>query len=74
MTGYETFALYNSLKLHFTKDSFDFFKYGGKSRISVNAFENRKDKWFFYKISLFKFLTCFTFVGKCMIKNIENMK
>ena len=51
MTGYETFALYNALKLHFTKDSFDFFKYGGKSRVSVNAFENRKDKWFFYKIS-----------------------
>ena len=51
MTGYDTFALYNSLKLHFTKDSFDFFKYGGKSRISVNAFENRKDKWHFYKIS-----------------------
>ena len=51
MTGYETFALFNSLKLHFTKDSFDYFKYGGKSRVSVNAFENRKDKWFFYKIS-----------------------
>ncbi len=44
MTGYETFALYNSLKLHFSKESFDFFKYGGKSKISVNAFENRKDK------------------------------
>ena len=51
MTGYETFALYNSLKLHFSKESFDFFKYGGKSKISVNAFENRKDKWHFYKIS-----------------------
>ena len=51
MTGYETFGLYQSLKLHFTTDSYDYFKYGGKSRISVDAFENRKDKYHFYKLS-----------------------
>lgn len=51
ITGYETFGLYQSLKLHFTTDSYDFFKYGGKSRISVDAFENRKDKYHFYKLS-----------------------
>lgn len=51
MTGYEAFALYNSLKLHFSSDSYDFFKYGGKSKISVDSFENRKDKYYFYKLS-----------------------
>jgi hypothetical protein len=51
MTGYETFSLYQSLKLHFTTDSYDYFKYGGKSKISVDAFENRKDKYHFYKLS-----------------------
>lgn len=51
MTGYETFGIYQSLKLHFTTDSYDFHKYGGKSRISVDAFENRKDKYQFYKLS-----------------------
>lgn len=51
MTGYETFGLYQSLKLHFTTDSYDYFKYGGKSKISVDAFENRKDKYYFYKLS-----------------------
>lgn len=51
MTGYETFGIYQALKLHFTTDSYDFFKYGGKSKISVDAFENRKDKYHFYKLS-----------------------
>lgn len=51
ITGYETFALYQSIKLHFSTDSYDFFKYGGKSKVSVDSFENRKDKYFFYKLS-----------------------
>lgn len=51
MTGYEAFGLYESLKLHFSKDSYDFFKYNGKTNHSVQTFENRKDKYFFYKLS-----------------------
>lgn len=51
ITGYEAFSLYQAIKLHFTTASYDFFKYGGKSRISVDSFENRKDKYHFYKLS-----------------------
>lgn len=51
MTGYEVFGIYQALKLHFTTDQYDFFKYNGKSHISVEAFEKRKDKWHFYKLS-----------------------
>ena len=51
MTGYEAFGLYESLKLHFAKDSYDFFKYNGKTNISITAFDNRKDKYHFYKLS-----------------------
>ena len=51
MAGYEAFCLFSSLKLHFTQESYDYFKYGGKSRTSIDAFENKKDKWFFYKLS-----------------------
>lgn len=51
ITGYEAFGIYQALKLHFTTDSFDFFKYNGKSKISVSSFEIRKDKWYFYKLS-----------------------
>ncbi len=51
MTGYETFGIYESLKLHFSKDTYDFFKYNGKTNHSVQSFENRKDKYHFYKLS-----------------------
>ena len=51
MTGYEAFSLYTSLKLHFNSDTYDFFRYNGKVNTSVDAFENRKDKWHFYKLS-----------------------
>jgi len=51
MTGYEAFCLYHTLKLHFTTESYDYFKYNGKSNVSVDAFENRKDKYHFYKLS-----------------------
>ena len=51
MTGFEAFGLYESLKLHFAKDSYDFFRYNGKTNISITAFENRKDKYHFYKLS-----------------------
>ncbi len=51
MTGYEAFGIYQALKLHFTTDSYDFFKYNGKTNVSVTAFENRKDKYHFYKLS-----------------------
>jgi hypothetical protein len=51
MTGYEAFCLYTSLKLHFNSDSYDYFKYNGKVSTSIDAFENRKDKYHFYKLS-----------------------
>jgi hypothetical protein len=51
ISGYEAFGLYQALKLHFTTDSYDYFKYNGKTSISVTSFENRKDKYHFYKLS-----------------------
>jgi hypothetical protein len=51
MTGYEAFCLYSSLKLHFNSDSYDYFRYHGKVSTSIDAFENRKDKYHFYKLS-----------------------
>lgn len=51
MTGYETFATFQALKLHFTQKSYDYFKYNGKSNVSIDAFENRKDKYYYYKLS-----------------------
>ena len=50
ITAYETFQLYNALKLHFT-GNYDYFKYSGKSNVSIDSFEKRKDKYHFYKLS-----------------------
>jgi len=51
MTGYEAYVLYNSLKLHFTQESYDYTKYNGKSRTNVDSFEKRRDKYLFHKLS-----------------------
>jgi len=50
-SGYTAFMLYNSLKLHFTSKSYDFFKYHGKTNVSAVTFLKRKDKYQFYKLS-----------------------
>jgi hypothetical protein len=50
-SGFSAFALYNALKLHFTSNSYDFFKYHGKTNVSKNSFATRKDKYSFYKLS-----------------------
>jgi hypothetical protein len=50
-SGYAAFTLYNSLKLHFTSKSYDYFKYNGKTNVSTETFLKRKDKYTFYKLS-----------------------
>ena len=50
-TGFAAFALYNAIKLHFTSDSYDFFRYNGKTNVSRETFAKRKDKYSFYKLS-----------------------
>jgi hypothetical protein len=50
-SGFSAFALFNAIKLHFTSDSYDYFKYGGKTSVSKDTFANRKDKYTFYRLS-----------------------
>lgn len=51
MTPFEAYKLYTAIKNHFTLDSYDYFKYNGKVRVTENSFEVRKDKYMFYKLS-----------------------
>lgn len=51
MTAYETFCLYQAIKLHFTSEKYNFFKYNGKTHTTIDSFENRKDKYHFHKLS-----------------------
>jgi hypothetical protein len=52
MDAFQAYSLYLALKQHFTPGrGYDFFKYNGKANASKNAFETRKDKYFFHKLS-----------------------
>jgi hypothetical protein len=50
-TGFEAYALWNALKLHFTSDSYDYFKYNGKTNVSKQTFTTNKSKYQFYKLA-----------------------
>ena len=50
-TGFAAYALWNALKLHFTSDTYDFFKYHGKTNVSKQTFTTNKSKYQFYKLS-----------------------
>jgi hypothetical protein len=51
MMPFDSYKTYLSLKNHFTKDTYDYFKYCGKSRASLQSFYKRKDRMWFEKVS-----------------------
>lgn len=51
VTPFDTYKCYLSLKNHFTKSSYDYFKYCGKSRSTLNTFYKRTDRFWFEKLS-----------------------
>ena len=48
---FDVYKSYLGLKNHFTKDKYDYHRYGGKSRASLESFYKRKDRYFFEKLS-----------------------
>jgi hypothetical protein len=53
-TPYQLYRMYLALKLHFTSQSYDIFKYNGKVSASEESFDTRKDKYKFMKLSKHK--------------------
>ena len=51
MMPFDSYKCYLAMKNHFTKDSYDYIKYRGKSRATLNAFYKRKDRFWFEKFS-----------------------
>ncbi|MEN9301743.1 MAG: Synechococcus phage Bellamy [Bacteroidota bacterium] len=51
VTPHETYKTYLAIKQHFTNDTYDFIKYNGKIKASVESFHKRKDRLFFEKLS-----------------------
>jgi len=48
---FDAYREYLALKNHFTKNSYDYFKYNKKVRATVQSFYKRKDRFWFEKIS-----------------------
>lgn len=51
MTPFEAYCEYVSIKNHFSKSGYDYFKYNGKTGVKPETFHNRKDKVFFEKLA-----------------------
>ena len=51
LSAFDTYCLFLALKNHFTRDSYDFFRYGGKVTARIESFQNRKDRFQFDKLS-----------------------
>ena len=50
MDSWDTYKIYLGLKLHFTKEHYDFKKYSGKTSAKKSSFLKRNDRFFFHKI------------------------
>jgi len=51
MMPFDAYKCYLSLKNHFTKDKYDYHKYCGKTRATVQSFYKRKDRFWFEKLA-----------------------
>jgi hypothetical protein len=51
MSPFDIYIKYLALKKHFTDKKYDYFKYSGKTRASIESFNKRKDRYFFEKTS-----------------------
>ena len=51
MSPFDTYKQYLAYKNHFTKEKYDYHKYGGRSKAKVESFYKRKDRYFFEKMS-----------------------
>ena len=51
MTPFDVYKTYLGLKNHFTKDKYDYHRYNGKTRASLQSFYKRKDRYWFEKMS-----------------------
>jgi hypothetical protein len=50
-SAFETYKLYLALKMHFSSDGYDFFRYHGKVRANKEKFEMNNTKYAFAKLS-----------------------
>ena len=44
--GFDVYKIYLGVKLHFTTDTYDYYKYSGKVNATLDSFTKRKDRYF----------------------------
>ena len=76
---FQAYTTYLSLKLHFTSDSYDYFKYNGKVSASPESLDKRKDKYFFKRLAkkyeeseIVDFFVSNLILGKIWIGDMDN--
>tara|TARA_Y100001937_G_scaffold45765_1_gene64294 strand:+ start:18038 stop:18646 length:609 start_codon:yes stop_codon:yes gene_type:complete len=50
--GFSVYRKYLAMKLHFTKDDYDYFDYGGHVHTKLETFTSRNDRYFYHKLSV----------------------
>ena len=51
MSAFDCYVIYLALKAHFSRKGYDYFKYNGRTKASVENFNERKDRYFFEKLA-----------------------
>jgi|TARA_R100000027_G_scaffold62037_1_gene53860 hypothetical protein len=51
MNAFEVYSTYVALKTHFSRKTYDYFKYQGNVKVSEKTYSKRPDRYFFEKIS-----------------------
>ena len=76
MDAFGAYKTYLALKSHFHNNTYDYFKYNGRTRASVKTFDNRRDKYFFHKLSkrddCLHFLVSNFLEGDCWVGDLVN--
>ena len=54
MEAYDAYKIYHALKLHFNSE-YDYNKYNGKAKVTVDSYLKRKDKPFFARVESLKY-------------------
>lgn len=76
MDAFNAYKTYVAIKNHFNSKTYDYFKYNGRTKASVKAFEKRSDRYFFYKLA--KRSDCVNFLasnfldGDCWVGDLVN--
>jgi len=50
LDAFDVYKTYTAIKLHFTDDKYDYFKYEGNIKANIETFRKRNDRYFYYKL------------------------